>query len=327
MISPGSGGLSEIKSGLKNWLEHTPPNCSQSWLLWLRFHHEVKEHFQQAPGLTAKVGKSSDATMERSPKGMWEATDSLGMTSSLCSSSWKFWIVGRENGTCFNRLTTTDGGRCASTKYSREGRSYGVLSAAGVKQGRMNWGFVEMAGVAAASVRPLRDSLFRISSVHLQAAVESSRWCCQELKRHQLGSKNIANLLHHKHEKFISHDGTTFNTSAIYLNHGADRFKSGFQCTVISTTSLTGLWGACDTKWICQLAHEEMQLLLSDNFTDEKESRGTICSILPVLFPMWVCIFTEMFWDILGGYKSTLIRHHSWHQNGVNGVNWIPQAL
>lgn len=84
-----------------------------------------------------------------------------------------------------------------------------------------------MAAVAAASIRPLRDSLFRISSVHLQAAAESSRWCCQELKRHQLGSKNIANLLHHKHENFISHDGTTFNTSAIHLNSGADRLKSG----------------------------------------------------------------------------------------------------
>lgn len=112
-------------------------------------------------------------------------------------------------------------------KYSPEGRSCGIVSAAGVEQGRINRDLVEVAAVAAASIRPLRDSLFGISSLHLQAAAESSRSCCQELKRHQLGSKNIANLLHHRHENFISHDGTTFNTSAIHLNPGADRFKSG----------------------------------------------------------------------------------------------------
>lgn len=88
-------------------------------------------------------------------------------------------------------------------------------------------GWVEVAAVAAASARPPRDPLFRISSVHLQAAAKSRRRCCQELKRHQSGSENIANLLHHKHENFISHDGTTFNTSAIHLNPGADRFESG----------------------------------------------------------------------------------------------------
>lgn len=198
----------------------------------------------------------------------------------------QLWNIARENGTYLNRRTTTYGGQCACTKYSPE---YGIVRAAGVKQGRINCGFVEVAAVAAASISLPRESLFRISSVHLQAAAESRRWCCQELKRHQLGSKNIANLLHHKHENLISHDGTTFNTFAIHLNPGADRFKPGSSTRWFQHQALLGFEVLVTLNEFASWLMKRCSCCWSDHFTDEKEAVAR-----------FVMYSLHIHWDVLG---------------------------
>lgn len=78
------------QQSFKQMGSNTQCNLTAAWLLLLRFDHEVERALQagtcdRCEGVKeAEVGQSIHATVDRSPKGVWETADSLGMTSSLC---------------------------------------------------------------------------------------------------------------------------------------------------------------------------------------------------------------------------------------------------